>query len=29
VVTHEQEGVLRLTPDEHAEVAAIGVLGAP
>ena len=28
VVTHEQEGVLRLTPDEHAEVAAIGVLGA-
>lgn len=27
VLTHEREGILRLTPGEHAEVAAIGVLG--
>ena len=28
VLTHEQEGVLRLTPAEHAEVRALGVTSA-
>ena len=29
VVTHEREGVLRLTPAEHREVEALGVTSSP